>query len=73
MRIEYDEDADALYVTVQPGTTVKETHELEPGIMLDVDNKGRVIGLEILSLSKRYKGTNYRTAYLKNIRPAAVQ
>lgn len=69
MELEYDEEADALYVTVQPNQKVTKTRELEPGVMLDVDAKGRVIGLEILSLSRRYKNTDYRTALLKNIKP----
>lgn len=69
MELEYDKEADALYVTVQPSKKVAKTRELEPGVLLDVDSKGKVVGLEILSLSKRYKNTDYQTANLKNIRP----
>jgi uncharacterized protein YuzE len=53
----YDPEADALYVRVAPkGTRVAETREIEPGVMLDVDDKGRVIGIEVLGVKARSAG-----------------
>jgi uncharacterized protein YuzE len=50
----YDPEADALYVRIAPkGTFVAETREVEPGVMLDVDSKGVVIGIEVLGVRAR--------------------
>ncbi len=50
----YDPDADAMYLRIAPkGTKVAQTRELEPGIMLDLDAEGRVIGIEVLDVRRR--------------------
>ncbi len=50
----YDPDADAMYVRIAPkGTKVAQTREVEPGIMLDLDAEGRVIGIEVLDVRAR--------------------
>ncbi len=50
----YDPDADALYVRFAPkGTAVADTREVEPGIMLDMDDTGRLVGIEVLSMRLR--------------------
>ena len=35
------------------GVKSVETQEVAPGIMLDLDSEGRVIGIEVLDLSER--------------------
>ena len=52
MKIEFDENADALYIQFQQGK-VKETVKLREGILIDIDKKGRVFGIEILDASHR--------------------
>lgn len=50
----YDPDADALYVRFMPkGTRIAETKEIEDGIMLDVDESGRLVGIEVLNVRSR--------------------
>jgi uncharacterized protein YuzE len=50
----YDPDADALYVRLAPkGTAIADTREVEPGIMLDMDEAGRLVGIEVLSMRLR--------------------
>jgi uncharacterized protein YuzE len=50
----YDPDADALYVRFAPkGTAIADTREVEPGIMLDMDDTGRLVGIEVLSMRLR--------------------
>lgn len=50
----YDPEADALYVRFAPkGLSIAETRELEPGILLDVDAGGRLVGIEVLSVRSR--------------------
>ena len=53
MRIEYDSDIDALYIRMQE-KYVDRTVEIEEGLNLDLDKKGRLIGLEVLDVTERY-------------------
>ena len=53
MRIEYDKEVDALYVRLQE-TYVARTVEIEEGLNLDLDENGKLIGLEILDATERY-------------------
>jgi uncharacterized protein YuzE len=53
MKIEYDKDVDALYVRLQE-KYVARTVEIEDGLNLDIDNEGKLIGLEVLDATRRY-------------------
>ena len=54
IRTSYDPEADAMFVWFGPeGVKSVETQEVAPGIMLDLDTEGRVIGIEVLDLSER--------------------
>jgi uncharacterized protein YuzE len=54
MRTTYDPEADALFVWFGPeGISSANTEEVAPGIMLDFDIEGRVIGIEVVDLSER--------------------
>ena len=52
MRLRIDREHDTLYLRLDE-RTVTESDEVEPGILLDYDEQGRVIGIEILDLSTR--------------------
>jgi len=47
MRIEYDNDVDALYIRIQDKEVFR-TQEIEEGVNVDLDEKGAVVGLEII-------------------------
>ena len=53
MKIEYDKEVDALYVRLQE-KYVARTVEIEEGLNLDIDDEGRLIGLEVLDATRRY-------------------
>lgn len=53
MRIEYDNDVDALYIRIQDKEIFR-TQEVEEGVNVDLDEKGAVIGLEIIGAVERY-------------------
>ena len=54
MRTTYDPEADALFVWFGPeGISSANTEEVAPGIMLDFDIEGRVIGIEVLDVNER--------------------
>ena len=53
MKIEYDREVDALYVRLQE-KYVARTIEIEEGLNLDLDENGKLIGLEVLDATERY-------------------
>jgi uncharacterized protein YuzE len=52
MRLQVDHKNDALYFRLDESAIV-ESEEIKPGVILDYDADGNVVGIEILSLSKR--------------------
>lgn len=52
MKIEFDQDADALYIELASGE-IDKTEEIKPGLNLDYDINGNVLGVEMLYISKR--------------------
>lgn len=54
MKIEYDAEADALYIDLKD-TEAENTEEIEPGVLLDYDKDGAIIGIEILDFKQRVK------------------
>ncbi|GAB4433156.1 MAG: hypothetical protein Kow0031_14700 [Anaerolineae bacterium] len=52
MRLKIDKTNDALYLRLNE-TEIIESEEVQPGVILDFDQNGRVVGIEILALSTR--------------------
>jgi uncharacterized protein YuzE len=54
MRTSYDPEVDAMFIWFGPeGVKSVETEEVAPGVMLDFDENGQVIGVEVLGVSQR--------------------
>ncbi len=53
MKIEYDNEIDALYIRLQE-KYVERTVEVEEGLNIDFDKSGKMIGLEVLDATDRY-------------------
>jgi uncharacterized protein YuzE len=52
MRVRVDRDADAVYVNLTD-RPIKDSAEIAEGIVVDYDDEGRIVGVEILDASKR--------------------
>ena len=52
MRVRFDEHADALYVRLDESPVV-ESEEVRPGVVLDLDERGEIVGIEILRVGQR--------------------
>lgn len=53
MKITVDSVADALYLSLSDDAAVNDTRQVAPGIVVDYGGDGQVVGIEILSVSKR--------------------
>jgi uncharacterized protein YuzE len=65
MKIEYDPQADALYIQLRKGK-IAETVETSKYVYTDVDEEGRPLGIEILFL-KRYLAPEDLTSLTFNL------
>lgn len=66
MKLKVDEESDALYFRLDESPIV-ESEEVEPGVILDFNSDGKVVGVEMLNLSfrinpKQLKILQYETA-----------
>ena len=53
MKVSYDSKTDTLSVILKDDVSVAESDEGRPGVILDFDEAGDLISLEILDASKR--------------------
>jgi uncharacterized protein YuzE len=69
IRTSYDPIADVMQFHFGPPGACLESEEVAPGVILDFDAKGNVIGVEVLDVRKRASG-----AYSAQVaRPAAAE
>lgn len=52
MRLKVDKENDALYFRLDESKIV-DSEEVRPGVILDFDNEGRVVGVEFLGITSR--------------------
>lgn len=52
MKIEYDREADALYIQLREAY-VDDNVDIEEGVTIDLDEKRHIVGIEILDVSKK--------------------
>lgn len=53
MKIYFDEESDAVFIRLNESKEITDSCEVEKGVVLDFDNKGEVIGIEILNVKQR--------------------
>jgi uncharacterized protein YuzE len=54
MKIKYDKEVDILYISFSENE-INESDEDKPGVILDYDSQGSIVGIEILDASKKMK------------------
>ncbi len=52
MKLRVDKTADALHLRLDD-STIAESEEIAPGVVLDYNESGEVVGVEMLRLSRR--------------------
>ena len=53
MKVSYDSKTDTLTVILRDSVVVAESDEDKPGVVLDYDDDGNLVSLEVLDASKR--------------------
>ncbi len=59
MKLKIDEKSDALYLRLDDSKII-ESEEVSPGVVLDFNEHGQVVGIEMLHLSQRSPRLNLR-------------
>jgi len=54
MKLKIDREADALYLYFLDDSLSFDSQEIAPGVILDYNKEGKVVGIEMLYLSKRF-------------------
>lgn len=52
MKVKYDRDVDILYIRLND-SLIEESDEDRPGMVIDYDADGMMVGIEIMNASKR--------------------
>ncbi len=66
MKLKVDQQADALYLSLTDAPASR-SEEVSPGIIVDYDEQDRVVGVEMLYLSKRAPDTEINRLLFESI------
>lgn len=66
MKIEYDKEADALYIHLRE-VPVDDNIDIEDGVTVDIDAQGHIVGIEILDASVRLSPEELSRISLENL------
>ena len=66
MKLKIDHEADALYLNLSE-SPAGESEEVSPGIIVDYDENGQVVGIEMLHLSKRAQGADIHRLLFESV------
>jgi uncharacterized protein YuzE len=66
MKLKVDQQADALYLTLSDAPASR-TDEVSPGVLVDYDEQDRVVGIEMLYLSKRAPDVDLRRLLFETV------
>ncbi|MEW6003525.1 MAG: DUF2283 domain-containing protein [Nitrospirota bacterium] len=72
MKIEYSKEADAIYVYFKEEFVAK-SKEIEDGVVVDFDEKGQLIGIEVLDVSQRFSLSDIVNINIENLPVEAIK
>lgn len=68
MRVRSDPEADAVYIRLDE-TPVADSSEVAPGVVLDYDGHGRIVGIELLGVAARLPTAQLRAMDFEIVDP----
>ena len=66
MKIEYSKSVDALYIRLREAK-ITDSMDIEEGVTVDIDEKGHIVGLEILDASEKLDISNLVNISIENL------
>lgn len=66
MRVEYSKSVDALYIRLR-SASIADSVDIEEGVTADLDEKGHIVGLEILDASSRLELEDLTSITIENL------
>jgi uncharacterized protein YuzE len=66
MRIKVDQASDALYIRLDESEVI-ESDEVQPGIVVDYNSSGKIIGIEILGIKNRVPIENLKKLQFESV------
>ena len=66
MKLKIDRESDALYFRLDDSDIV-ESEEVQPGVILDFDSQGWVVGMEMLHVSQRVDPQGLNTLQFETV------
>ena len=66
MKIEYSKNVDALYIRLREAQ-VNDSIDIEEGVTVDLDEKGHIVGIEILDASEKLEITDLVNISIENL------
>lgn len=66
MEINYDKEADALYIELRKGDFAK-NKKIDDFTIIDLDKQGNILGIELLDVSKRIPRESLSQLHVKNL------
>ncbi|UCD31669.1 MAG: DUF2283 domain-containing protein [Desulfobacterales bacterium] len=66
MKLKVDKNSNTLYFRLDENAIV-ESEEVRPGVILDFDAKGRVVGVEFLNISERVSQEELTTLQFQTV------
>jgi len=66
VRIEYDPEADALYIQLREAQ-VEDNLDIEDGVSVDFDGNKHIVGIEVLDASKRLSPSDLSSIVIEKL------
>jgi uncharacterized protein YuzE len=66
MKIEYSKDIDALYIRLRE-VQIEDSMDIEEGVTVDLDEKGHIVGIEILDASEKMNLADLVNVSIENL------
>lgn len=63
MKVRYDKEVDAIYIYAEEGTP-EYSEEIGEGVIIDVSENGKIVGMEILDASEKFSPNSLKKLLL---------
>jgi uncharacterized protein YuzE len=73
VRIRYDSESDILYIDVAPGRKARDTQPLDDDILVDLDEEGNIVGVEVWNASKTIEAVEQLVEKARRLLEAAAE